>query len=142
MFVPPQTIISLPVQTAVCPVRPAGVTGVGVHESVFGLYRPPLSWLSAGVATPWELTVPPQTIISLPFHNPVCPTRPLGAALVAVGVQLSEAGAYRPPVFVGPAAARPPQTIISAPVQIAVGRLRLPGALAVETVIQESVVGL
>jgi hypothetical protein len=42
--VPPQTIISLAVQTAVCPSRPEGavVVLVAVHVLVLGLYRPPV----------------------------------------------------------------------------------------------------
>jgi hypothetical protein len=41
---PPQTIISLPVQTAVCEPRAAGalVPLVAVQLSVLGLYRPPV----------------------------------------------------------------------------------------------------
>jgi energy-converting hydrogenase Eha subunit A len=42
--IPPQTIISLPVQTAVCKARPLGafVALVGVQLSVLGSYLPPL----------------------------------------------------------------------------------------------------
>src|SRR2546428_268289 len=41
--VPPQTIISLPVHTAVCNVRPVGalVVLVAIQALVLGLYRPP-----------------------------------------------------------------------------------------------------
>jgi hypothetical protein len=41
---PPQTIISLPVQTAVCSNRPSGalVVLVAVQLSVLGLYLPPV----------------------------------------------------------------------------------------------------
>ena len=41
---PPQTIISLPVHTAVCQYRPAGalVVLVAVQLSVLGLYLPPV----------------------------------------------------------------------------------------------------
>ena len=41
---PPQTIISLPVQTAVCPSRPVGalVVPVAVHVFVRGSYLPPV----------------------------------------------------------------------------------------------------
>ena len=41
---PPQTIISLPVHTAVCPHRPSGalVLLVAIQLSVPGLYRPPV----------------------------------------------------------------------------------------------------
>ena len=59
---PPQTIISLPVQTAVCCPRALGalVVLVAVQLSVVGLYLPPVLSL-----------VPPQTIISLPVHTAV-----------------------------------------------------------------------
>ena len=42
--VPPQTIISLPVQTAVCDSRPEGAASsvVGVQLFVSGLYLPPV----------------------------------------------------------------------------------------------------
>jgi len=41
---PPQTIISLPVHTAVCPARAEGalVVLVAVHLFVLGLYLPPV----------------------------------------------------------------------------------------------------
>ena len=63
---PPQTIISLPVHTAVCAYRPAGalVLLVAVQLSVLGLYRPPVS----KKVLPFH---PPQTIISLPVHTAV-----------------------------------------------------------------------
>jgi hypothetical protein len=55
---PPQTIISVPVQTAVCSVRAEGafVVLVAVQLSVLGLYLPPV------FASPLLLS-PPQTII-------------------------------------------------------------------------------
>jgi len=55
---PPQTIISLPVQTAVCHCRPVGalVRLVAVQLSVLGSYLPPV------------FDPPPQTIISLPVQ--------------------------------------------------------------------------
>jgi hypothetical protein len=58
---PPQTIISLPVQTALCDRRVEGalVVVVAVQMSVVGLYRPPV--------LPPE-AMPPQTIISLPVQ--------------------------------------------------------------------------
>jgi hypothetical protein len=63
--VPPQTIISLPVHTAVCQYRAAGVLVVlvGVQVSVLGLYLPPV--------LKTLLPTPPQTIISLPVHTAV-----------------------------------------------------------------------
>ena len=59
---PPQTIISVPVQTAVCCNRATGtlVVLVAVQLSLPGLYLPPVS-------NKIELVpIPPQTIISLP----------------------------------------------------------------------------
>ena len=63
---PPQTIISLPVQTAVCSLGAAGalVVLVAVQLSVLGLYLPPV------FKTPL-LSSPPQTIISLPVQTAV-----------------------------------------------------------------------
>jgi len=63
---PPQTIISLPVHTAVCPDRGDGALEVlvAVQLSVLGLYLPPVLKLPA-------LLPPPQVIISLPVHTAV-----------------------------------------------------------------------
>jgi len=66
-FPPPQTIISLPVQTAVCESRASGalVMLVATQLSVPGLYLPP-------VLRKWMVSsTPPQTIISLPLHTAV-----------------------------------------------------------------------
>ena len=65
LLVPPQTIISLPVQIAVCSIRAEGalVVLVAVQLSVLGLYLPPV------VKSP--AFSPPQTIISLPVHTAV-----------------------------------------------------------------------
>ena len=63
---PPQTIISLPVQTAVCPYRAVGalVMLVAVQLSVPGLYlTPPFKY-----SPPVLILVPPQAIISLPVQ--------------------------------------------------------------------------
>ena len=62
---PPQTIISVPVHTAVCLYRAVGtfVMLVAVQLSVLGLYLPPVFKKLLGPL------VPPQTIISLPFHT-------------------------------------------------------------------------
>ena len=63
---PPQTIISLPVQTAVCPYRAAGalVMLVAVQLFVPGLYlMPPVKY-----SPPVLILIPPQTIISLPVQ--------------------------------------------------------------------------
>jgi hypothetical protein len=65
---PPQTIISLPVQTAVCPARAEGapVVFVAVQLSVIGLYLAPVFTTNGE-----EAVDPPQTIISLPVHTAV-----------------------------------------------------------------------
>jgi hypothetical protein len=59
---------------------------------VLGLYLPPL-------LNELLLFHPPHTIISLPIQTAVCPSRPVGAPVVLVAVQLSVLGLYRPPVF-------------------------------------------
>jgi hypothetical protein len=94
MSVPPHTIISLPVQTAVWISRPAGtlVVLVTVQVLVFGLYLPPVSKVVTS-------SVPPQMIISLPVQTAVGPYRALGALTVLVAVQLFVLGLYRPPVL-------------------------------------------
>jgi hypothetical protein len=63
---PPHTIISLPVQTAVCPIRADGALMVLVAPQllVLGLYLPPV--LIATNPVP-----PPHTIIWLPLHTAV-----------------------------------------------------------------------
>ena len=63
---PPQTIISLPVQTAVWKSRSLGalVVLVAVQLSVLGLYLPPVFKKLP--------KIPPQTIISLPVQTAVC----------------------------------------------------------------------
>ena len=60
---PPHTIISLPVQTAVCWARAEGtlVVPVAVQLSVLGLYLPPLFKF---IVSP----DPPQTTIALPVQ--------------------------------------------------------------------------
>ena len=72
---PPQTIISLPVHTALWSRRALGAPLVAVDApqlSVAGLYRPP-------VPSPVPpKSAPPQMIISLPVHTAVCPLRALG----------------------------------------------------------------
>ena len=110
-WIPPQTIISLPVHTAVCWLRAVGalVVLVAVQLSVLGLYLPPV------FKSPVGKLYPPQTIISLPVHTAVCRLRAVGALVVLVAVQLSVLGLYLPPVLLPP-----PQTIISLPVHTAV----------------------
>src|SRR5215469_8788071 len=133
---PPQTIISLPVHTAVCPSRASGalVILVAVQLFVVGLYLPPVLKTWNG-----EETYPPQTIITVPLQTAV---PPVGALAVLVGVQLSVVGLYLPPVFRKPPSALRHQTIISVPVHTAVCRPRLVGALVVLVAIQLSVPGL
>jgi len=82
-FSPPQTIISLPVHTALWPDRALGalVVLVDVQLSVLGLYLPPVFRL--------VLVPPPQIIISLPVHTAVWPARALGVLVVLVAVHVS-----------------------------------------------------
>src|SRR5215510_2092511 len=77
-FSPPQTIISLPVQTDVCPSRASGalVVLMAVQLSVVGLYLAPVFRKS-----------PPQMIISLPVHTAVCPPRASGTFVLPVAAQ-------------------------------------------------------
>ena len=67
VFKPPQTIISVPVHTAVCDCRASGALIILVASQLFvpGLYRPP-------VLTEFNGAPPPQTIISVPVHTAVC----------------------------------------------------------------------
>ena len=67
---------------------------VAVQLSVVGLYLPPV--LSGVHGIPLQ---PPQTIISLPVQTAAWSSRPLGALLVLVAVQLSVFGLYLPPVL-------------------------------------------
>jgi len=63
---------------------------------------------------------PAHTIISLPVHTAVWASRPVGAFVVLVGIQLSVLGSYFPPVLKKLEPSVPPQTIISLPVHTAV----------------------
>ena len=132
---PPQTIISLSVQTATCDSRAAGalVVLVGVQLSVLGSYLPPV------LNGPLN---PPQTIISLRVQTAVCWSRPSGALVVLVAIQLSVLGLHRPPVLKTPLGLNPPQTIISLPVQTAVWLYRPAGALVGLGAVQLLVPGL
>src|SRR5262245_1230831 len=88
--------------------------GVGVGEPACAQYLPPV------LVNP-RLPSPPQTIISLPVHTAVCPSRLVGALIVVVAVQLSVLGLYLPPVLMRLRfSSVPPQTIISLPVHTAV----------------------
>ena len=81
--VPPQIIISLPLQTALCEARAEGTLAmvVAIQLFVLGLYVPPvLKYWGGGPS----LSFPPQTIISLPVHTAVCNTRAAGALVVLV----------------------------------------------------------
>jgi hypothetical protein len=64
---PPQIIISLPVQIALCESRRAGALVVLVEDQVFvfGLYLPPV------LKNLEKPVFPPQTIIALPVHTAV-----------------------------------------------------------------------
>src|SRR6267142_5774371 len=114
---PPQTIISLPLHTALCSFRPIGALTVLVAVQLFvpGLYFPPVFMNS-------EFPAPPQTIISLPVHTAVAANRAAGGLIVLVAAQVSVGGLYIPPVFkpLKKTSSIPPQTIISLPVQVAV----------------------
>jgi len=108
-----------------------------VQLSVLGLYLAPVfkswkdSWLS-----------PPQTIISLSVQTAVWLSRASGALVMLVGVQLSELGSYRPPVFMSLKRSLPPHTIICVTVHTAVCSLRPSGAFVVLVGVQLSVLGL
>jgi hypothetical protein len=89
---PPQTIISLPVQIAVLRYRALGapVVLVAVQLSALGSYLPPVFK---------ELPLyPPQTIISLPVHTTASASRAAGTPTMLVAVQPSVLGSYVPPV--------------------------------------------
>jgi hypothetical protein len=119
--VPPQTIISLPVHTALCASRAEGalIVLVAVQPLMPGSYVPPV--LKRGL----KKSRPPHTIISLPVHTAVCPPRRSGGLAMLVAAQLFAPGLYLPPVLRetqeglqgGPI---PPQMIISLPVHTAV----------------------
>src|SRR5438128_2246522 len=96
--VPPQTIISLPVHTAVWANLPEGalVVLVAVQLLMLGSYVAPV--LIQLLCPP----IPPQTIISLPVHTAVCWSRASGALVVLVPVQLSVLGLYLAPLLVPP----------------------------------------
>src|SRR5580765_5857594 len=84
---PPQTIISLPVHTAVSRFWPGGALKVLIDVQEFepGSYRPP-----------FRPENPAHTIISCPFHMAVWPPRGSGALLKLVAVQLLLTGSYLP----------------------------------------------
>src|SRR6266576_1851297 len=136
---PPQTIISVPVHTAVCELLASGTLVVLVPVQLFvpGLYLPPVS-------KGCEKSSPPQTIISVPVQTAVWFSRASGTLLVLVAVHVFVFGLYLPPVSRSTKlkSSKPPQTIISVPVQIAVCERRAAGALLVVVAVQLSVPGL
>ena len=79
--IPPQMIISFPVQTAECPGPAFGapVALIGNHESEAGEYRPPTNFA-------------PQIIICVPDHTAVCSVVVRGARFVEVGSQVLKFG--------------------------------------------------
>ena len=90
----------------------AVAVGVGVGPVGAAQYLPPVF---RSLPIPAR---PPHMVISLPVQIAVWYSRPTGALVVLMAVQLSVLESYRPPVFkklLGPLA--PPQTIISLPVQ-------------------------
>src|SRR5205809_362489 len=113
---PPQTIISVPVQTAVWSSVAEGalVVLVAVQLSVMGLYLPPDNSYGGSQK---RFVQPPQMIISPLIQTAVCQNLADGALVVLVAAQLSVLGLYLPPVLTGQ---HPPQTIMSLPVHTAV----------------------
>ena len=115
---PPQMIISLPVHTAVSRYRASGTLAVlvAVHVSeLHGVGVPVAVGVGVGVGapacaqylppvfnTPWAELTPPQTTISLPVQTAVCCSRPIGALVVLVSIQISVLGLYLPPVLRSP----------------------------------------
>ena len=88
------------------------------------------------------LLSPPQTIISLPVHTNVCDSRPTGAVVVSVALQVSVLGLYLPPVLKEVQQFVPPQIIISSPVQTATEERLGKGAFVTLVAVQLSVPGL
>src|SRR6476620_4346108 len=92
--IPPQTIILVPVHTAVWFVRGVGALVVLVIIQLLftGLYIPPVLKRALGL-------LPHQMIISMPVHTAVCLKRPAGALVVLNAVQVFVLGLYLPPVL-------------------------------------------
>jgi len=84
---PPQTIISVPVQTADASARPDGTPGpveVAIQLSLAGSYRPPVF-----------VHAPPQTINSVPVQILAAYAGSVGTPLpVEVAIQLPVSGSY------------------------------------------------
>src|ERR1051326_2198867 len=128
---PPQTIISLPVHTAVCLHRELGssVVLVALQASTLGSYRPPVPGVVVPVGVGLNFPVGSADSITV-AEGDGCGTAfalavPLGAANCACCVLLGN----------------PPQTIISLPVHTAVLPVRALGALFVLVAVQLSMPG-
>ena len=93
----------------------AVVVGVAVGVGV-GVTPDCAQYLPPVFKSPPGSLSPPQTIISVPVHTAVCLRRPIGAVVMSVVPQLSNAGLYLPPVLED----EPPQIIISSPLHSAV----------------------
>src|SRR6266403_1566559 len=130
MSVTPGTRVPLPVENE----QLAQGVGVGVAVGPAAQYLPPV-FTSKGLN-------PPQTIISLPVQTAAKRSRPVGALMMLVAVQLSAPGLYLPPLLKALRPSLPPQTIISLPVQTAVKAYRPGGALVRLVASQLSVLGL
>src|SRR5690349_4198563 len=107
-YSPPQTIMSVPVQTAEWFCMPVETLdrfvvsqGVSCQVSVDRSYRPPVA------RRPGMTDQPPQTIISLPVQTAVCWTLPYLWPTVEVGVHELVCGLYLPPVKTGTASVVP-----------------------------------
>src|SRR5262249_11410267 len=115
---PPQTIICVPVQIAVWPVRADGAFNVVIrpHDARPTFNRPP------SLRGLFPASTPPQTSItpSAESHTAVCCERADGPPAVGVAVQEFPTGSYRPPVLNVAPKSPPPQTSIRVPVHSAV----------------------
>ena len=136
---PPQTIISLPVQTAVCANRALGalVALVAVQLFVLGLYLPPVfnSMAHRSHSAPDDhFTAGPHCRVD---------ARASGALVVLVAVQLSVLGLYLPPVLKSPLLPRlRPRRSFHCQSKLPCGLLGASGALVVLVAVQLSVLGL
>ena len=92
---PPQTIISLPVQTAVCEVRAVGALAVLVVVQLFvpGLYLPPVLCIGDLIGSS------PDDHFGFQSRLPCEREGPAGALVILVAVQLFVPGLYLPPVL-------------------------------------------
>jgi len=90
--VPPQTIISLSVHTAVWPYRASGalVVLVALQLSVLGSYLPPVLNIRAGMVSPTGVAVTSSTPDDHLAASPNrCVDRAVGALVSVVGVHVS-----------------------------------------------------